>query len=362
MRITFLIIVFLHGLIHILGFVKGSGISEVKALKLPVSSLEGVIWLVAALLITVFGTLKSTNYRYAWLAGFIAVAVSQTLVIMFWEDARAGTLPNIMILLVSIASLGNFNFKKQVEAETANLLGKVKDTTTRVMVENDIKELPEPVKQWLHRTGAIGKPYIISGRVVQRAQMKMKPGQKRWIRASALQYSTIPVPGFIWTVNAEMNPLVYFMGRDKYFEGQGEMLIKLNSLFNVANEKGPRLTESTVQRYLGEMVWFPSLAPGKNITWEQVDDVTVRAEMNYKGVTAGGTFHFSKEGDFISYSAQRFMENSPDAQRFEWVLDVEEYGTFGGIKVPSRMTATWKLPDGDWTWLMLEIEDIKYNP
>lgn len=362
MRTALLIIVFLHGTIHTLGFVKGLRICEVKALRMPIGSLEGVLWLMAAVLIVVFGVLKLIHNRYDWLAGFAAVAVSQTLVIMFWGDARAGTLPNIMILLVSIASLGSVNFIKKVEKETGSLLSRVRDITPGIMHEGDIAGLPEPVKRWLRNTGAIGKPFIISGRVVQRAHLKIKPGQKKWIRASALQYSTIPVPGFIWTVNAEMNPLVYFNGRDKYFEGQGEMLIKLNSLFNVANERGPKLTESTVQRYLGELVWFPSMALGENITWEQVDDGTVRAAMSYRGVTAGGTFHFSQSGDFIWYSARRYMGNSPDAQRFEWILDVEEYGTFDGIKVPSRMTATWKLPDGDWTWLMLEIEDIKYNP
>jgi len=57
----------------------------------------------------------------------------------------------------------------------------------------------------------------------------------------------------------------------------------------------------------------------------------------------------------------RYKGNEADAKRYKWVLLVEEYKTFEGIKVPSRMTATWKLEKEDWTWLKLEVIDIKYN-
>jgi hypothetical protein len=32
-----------------------------------------------------------------------------------------------------------------------------------------------------------------------------------------------------------------------------------------------------------------------------------------------------------------------------------------GVKIPVKLTATWKLDEGDWTWLKLEITEIKYN-
>ena len=48
MRIIFLIIVILHGLIHLLGFVKGIGLKEVKELTLPISKPLGFIWLASA--------------------------------------------------------------------------------------------------------------------------------------------------------------------------------------------------------------------------------------------------------------------------------------------------------------------------
>jgi len=55
------------------------------------------------------------------------------------------------------------------------------------------------------------------------------------------------------------------------------------------------------------------------------------------------------------------MGNDENSRRYEWIILVEEQKIFEGIKVPSKMTATWKLDEGDWTWLKLEINEIKYN-
>ncbi len=361
MRIAFLIIVFMHGLIHILGFIKGFEIKEVKELTLPISKSIGLIWLIAAVLFLAFGIFQIANHRYAWLLGFIAVGVSQLLVILFWKDAKFGTIPNLIILVVSVISYGNFNFEKLTQLETSLILSQTNFSNERVISENDIEYLPESVKKWLRHSGAIGKKYMAAGKVVQQAEMKLKPDQENWFKANAVQYSTVDVPAFIWTVDVKMNDVIYFLGRDKFEGGEGEMLIKLNSLINLVDERGEKMNESTLQRFLGEMVWFPSLALSPYVTWHELNDTSAMATMEYKGTKGSGTFYFNSDGDFVRFSTLRYNGNEPDAKRFEWVLLVDQYKTFEGIKVPSRMTATWKFEKGDWTWLKLEILDIKYD-
>ena len=361
MRIAFLIVIILHGLIHVLGFVKGLGIKEVKELTLPISKPMGMLWLAAAILLLVYGILFYWNHKYAWLFGLVAVAVSQFLIILYWKDARFGTLPNVAILLVAIFSFGHYNFQKLVRFETSTLLDQSKISTDRIISENDIMDLPNPVQKWLRHSRVMGKPFIYAGRVTQRAEMQLKPGQDNWLQATAVQYSTVDIPAFIWTVDMKMNRLMHFLGRDKFVDGKGEMVIKMNALINLANEKGGKMDEGSLQRYLGEMVWFPSLAISPYITWQEADENSAMATMDYKGTKGSGTFYFNSEGDFVKFSAMRFRGNEPDAERQEWVLLVEEHRTFDGIKVPSKMTATWKLEEGDWTWLKLEIVDIKYN-
>ena len=361
MRITFLIIVFLHGLIHFLGFVKGFGLKEIKELTLHISKPMGVVWLTATILFLTFGLLHLSNSRYTWLIGFLAVLISQVLVIIFWKDAKFGTIPNIIILAVSIVLFGYYNFQKLVQQETTQLLSKNVSTENRIVGESDLSNLPEPVKKWLRNSGALGKSFISYGKVTQVAELQMKPGQENWLTATAIQYTTIDNPAFIWSVDVKMNSLLNFQGRDKYEDGKGEMLIKMNSLINVVNERGEKMDEGTLQRYLGEMVWFPSLALSPFITWEQIDDNTAKATMIYEGIMGSGTFHFNANGEVTKFSALRYNGNEPSAKRHEWIMNITDYKTFEGIKVPVKMTSTWKFDEGDWTWLKLEVTDIKYN-
>lgn len=361
MNIAFLIIVLLHGLIHLLGFVKGFELREVKELTLPISKPMGVVWLASAFLFLTYGALYLLNSKYAWLIGLIAVLLSQVLIILFWNDAKFGTIPNIIILAVSIVSLGYYNFQKIIQQETTQLLNKNVSTENRTLNESDLTILPEAVKKWLRNSGAIGKPFISYGKVTQIAEMQMKPEQDNWLTATATQYTTIDNPAFIWSVDVKKNSILNFQGRDKFDDGKGEMLIKLNSLFNIVNERGEKLDEGSLQRYLGEMVWFPSLALSPYITWEQIDENTVKATMTYKETSGNGTFYFNSNGDITKFSALRYKGNERDATRYNWEMNILDYKTFEGIKVPAKMTSTWKLDDNDWTWLKMEVTDIKYN-
>lgn len=361
MRIALLFIICLHGLIHSLGFIKGFGIKEVKELTMPISKPMGVLWLSAAILILIYGVLYFNQNKYAWLLGFLAVFLSQILIFIFWKDARFGTIPNLILLILSIISLGEFQFNKLIQTETKAIIAQNHFDDHRIVTSEDLQDLPAPVRTWLDHSGIIGQRFIALGKVVQEAELKMQIDQDNWMDAEAVQYTTIDTPAFIWTVNAKGNTFLKFVGRDKFVSGRGEMLIKLHSLVNVVNEKGSQLDEGSAQRYLGEMVWFPSLALSPYITWQEVDSHTAIAEFDYQGKKVNGTFTFNDKGDFVKFSTLRFMGNSPDAKRFEWVLSVLEYDTFNGIRVPSYMTATWKLDNKDWTWLKLRIIDIEYD-
>lgn len=361
MKIAFSIIVFIHGITHIIGFIKAFGIKEVKEMSLPISKTAGLLWLTATVLFSAYGIQYINNARYGWVTGLAAVVISQTLILLFWKDAKFGTLLNVIILPVLLTSLGRFYFQRSVENETKNLLNTVEIVQKDIILEQDLHKLPVPVKKWLMNSGIVGKPIITTGQVKQHAKIKLDQKQEDWYTANAHQYTTIANPGFIWTIDLKMNSLIHFQGRDKFENGKGEMLIKINSLFNIVNEHGEKLNEGTMQRFLGEMVWFPSMALSPYITWHKIDDTTARATMSYNGTAASGTFHFNPQGEFIKFSTMRFKDNDPDAERYEWILLVENHKSFEGIKIPNEMTATWKLENQDWTWLQLKITDVKYN-
>jgi hypothetical protein len=57
----------------------------------------------------------------------------------------------------------------------------------------------------------------------------------------------------------------------------------------------------------------------------------------------------------------RYMGSEEDAPLKEWVIEVAESKRMHGINIPVKMSATWKLDEGDWTWLQLELTEINYN-
>ena len=360
MKSLFLSIVLIHGLIHILGFLIAFELKEINQLTVRIYKPLGVLCLLTLLVFIVFNILYLTNNRFAWIPGFIAVTLSQLLIFIYWKDAKFGTIPNIVTLLVSLYLMGNWSFSKLISNEISKFMSGI-TIENMVLESSDIESLPNPVQKWLINTGVVGKQKIQLGYIKQKALIKMNPDQKEWKSAKAEQYTRIDKPGFIWNVDLDFNSVIFFKGRDKFIEGKGEMLIKINSLFNVVNATGEKINESSIQRFLGELVWFPSLAVSPYITWEQIDRHTAKATMHYKGVIGTGIFHFNENYDFVKFSALRFYGNTSDNKCYEWVITADEYKIFEEIKIPSKLKATWKLDEGDWTWLQLEIDTVIFN-
>lgn len=271
------------------------------------------------------------------------------------------TLLCVAIILITTYLISKAIFNKKIEAEVAQIRRESANTKPSIITIEQLSELPHSVSNWLKNSGIIGKETICVVSLKQRAKMKMKPEQENWNNATAQQFFSINTPAFIWKVKLEMPPFLKIIGRDKFVNGKGEMLIKLFSLLNVANEKGKKIDEGSLQRYLGEIVWFPSAALSPYITWEEIDPLTARATMEYNGTKESGIFHFNKNGEVIQYSALRYKGNETHSKRYEWVINIREHAIMNGIKIPVKMTSTWRLEQGDWTWLDLEITEINYH-
>ena len=180
---------------------------------------------------------------------------------------------------------------------------------------------------------------------------------------TAEQYFTVSSPGFLWLADVKAAPLVHLAGRDKYYQGKGHMLIKLFSVFAVANARGQEIDQGALLRYLAEIVWFPSAALQNYITWEQIDATAARATMRYGDISASGIFTFTPAGDFLSFEAKRYYDRKTGATLETWFVAVEgdSYKAFGGIRIPEKAAVTWKLATGDFTWFKVEIVDVIYN-
>ncbi len=361
LRWIFALLVFIHGFIHLMGFAKAFKLAPVNQLTSNISATAGVLWLLACLLFIATAILFLVNKSEWWIIAVLALIVSQALIIQYWHDAKAGTIANVIVLFAAIVAFSNWNFNKNVRAEVKQMLQDNGTGSKEIVTEDMLQKLPEPVKNWIRNSGIIGKEKLHTVHIKQRGWMRTKPGKDKWRPTMAEQYFTIDKPGFIWRVQMEMMPLVAVSGKDKFVDGKGQMLIKAFSLINIVNDTGEKIDQGTLQRYLAEICWFPSAALSPYIKWEAIDTTTAKATMNYNGVSGSVTFYFSKEGQILGCSADRYKGGGKDATLEKWVVTTKGYSVMNGIKMPVKSEATWKLKTGDFTWYKLEITEVEYN-
>jgi hypothetical protein len=270
-----------------------------------------------------------------------------------------GILLIIAFLVFVISSIANILFDQKVKREVSELFSDV-ESTGGIIQKADLEGLPLPVQKWLEYSQVIGKERIKTVRSKQKAVMKMKKEQ-RWMPTEVENYYSIDKPGFIWKARIKAAPLLYIVGRDKYYEGKGNMLIKVLSFLTVADARGKEIDQGTLIRYLAETVWFPTAALNDYITWKEIDANSAEATMSYGGVTASGVFMFNERGEVTNFVAERHMESGGQFALETWSVPMKDYQEFDGIKIPTKGEVIWKLKTGDFSWYHFEVVAIEYN-
>jgi hypothetical protein len=256
MRYIIAIVLVIHGLIHLMGFAKAFFETEMSKQVLGISKPIGSIWLITFILFMVSATQFLNHKKWFYLA-FITVLLSQVLIIIAWQNAKFGSIFNLIILIVSLSAFGNHLFNKMVQNEANALLHYIENRNGSVIIKKDIKHLPEIVQKWMENSLAIGEEKVQTVRLKQIGNMRTKANGK-WMPFKANQYINVNNPSFVWTTKVDAMPLTYMDGRDKLVDGEGEMLIKLASLVTIVNEgKNLKTNSGAMLRYLGEICWFP---------------------------------------------------------------------------------------------------------
>jgi hypothetical protein len=370
LRLLFIAFVAIHALIHLLGFVKEWKLANVPQLNgptlLPLSHMGaramGLGWLVASVLLLLVAILFTVRYANWWMVACTGVVVSQFLIVVYWHDAKFGTIANILIAVVVACAWAHWRFERTVAADVAALYKQNGALQTEVLGNEQIAHLPPVVQKWLRRSGVLGKPVVGIARIEQRGTMLTKPGGS-WMPFAAQQHTALQTPGFVWETEMGDNPLMTIGGRDRYLGGVGNMYISLLYLYPIVNARGFEIDQGSLVRYLAELVWFPSAAANKRITWKAINDTTAAATITVGETTATGQFYFDTNGDCIAFEAPRYMSNNNAAPTLEqWRVQSKAFKKFGGVRIPAQSEITWKLKAGDYTWLRLEITSVEYNP
>lgn len=363
LRYLLLVLLSVHGLLHLIGFISGYRLANINQLSSIPSKTAGITWLIATLLFTIAIIQYLNKKDYWWMIASFAIILSQTLIILHWKEARFGTIPNILLLVPILLAFAHWKLNITYQKEVNRIHSQNIPQPYIIVRSNMLHHLPVPVRRWLEVSNIVGKPITQTAILHQQGEMKIEPNGK-WIPFEAEQYTSISNAAFLWKTEIQASPFLVISGVDKLESEAGTMTMKLYNLFTIAQSSGPATDQGALLRYLAEICWMPSAAFSNNIQWEQIDSVSARATIQSGLTKVSGVFYFNLNGDFERFEADRYYIKGKEEPRLEkWVVTTVPgaYKLFDGVRIPYKSELTWRLKEGEYNWLRLELTEISYN-
>lgn len=363
-RLIFSSVLVFHGLLHFIGFAKEWNIGSQGELTENAfinlngtsSRFAGTLWLITGLLFLAAAVLYLFRKEWFWMPAALALLTSQTLIIIYWQDARYGTIVNLVLLFVVIYAAAVTFFNRGIERDVEALQSRALKGD-KVITGQMLAHLPRNVAQWLQNAGVVDRSNANVIRITQKGSMRTKPDGK-WMPFRAVQYFSIDPPSFVWDARIRASALLEIAARDKYEDGNGYMLIKPMYIFTAANSSGKEMNQGTMLRFLAEMAWFPHAALSPYLHWEEINDRQAKVTMSYNDIEVSGTYSFDEAGHVTAFEARRYGDFDGVYRKETWSVAVTGYNTLNSSLIGNVSEVTWKLKEGDFKWLVMEVTDI----
>jgi len=354
MRIPFVVLIVIHGLIHLMGFVKAFDFASVTQLSKDIPKPLGIFWLTASLLLLFSAILIFLRKEEWWIVGIAAAIVSQLLIITVWHDAKFGTFVNIIMFVAAILSWGSYRFEKGYQKDVKENLQRSTALKNTLLTEADLLSLPEPVQRYIRYSGALNQPKIKNFRIVFEGQMREKG--KAFFPFTCEQYNFIEEPTRLFFMKAKMKG-VTVPGYHKYTNGFAVMDIRLFGLFSVVKVTGKDMNQAETVTLFNDMcLMAPATLIDKRIKWQAIDGNSAKASFTNHNITITAILYFNNLGQLID-----FVSNDRDVNHFPFSTPVRNYQITDGINIMSYGEATWHYPDGKFVYGKFNLKEIEYN-
>lgn len=358
MRTVILVCIMIHGIIHLLGFIKAFQVRGLDRFASSLSKKWGILWLIACLFFMATGAAYWLDVDFWWVVGLTAVLLSQVLILFSWSDARWGTLLNLLIVLISMIGFQSWNFERQYREEVRASLLQNQNVKPDTLSAEDLSHLPEPVRQYLYYSGVVNKPKVASMKAVFSAEMRGKGLD--WFRLTAEQYNFFDTPKRLFFLKAKVKGLPV-LGYHVYKENKARMIVKMLSLLPVVDERGNQLVEAETVTFFNDMCFLaPATLIDRRIQWEQLDSLSVRAQFTNWGRTISAKLYFNNEGQLVNFvSDDRYDMNQK--KKFRFSTPLSDYREINGYRLANYGEARWHYPEGVFVYGKYRLQNIRYN-
>ena len=236
-------------------------------------------------------------------------------------------------------------------------------TGSQILSPEDIRHLPELVQKYLRYVGAIGKPKIQNVRIVFDGSMKRNL-KSNWMPIASRQYNFMDEPSRFFYIRAKMFGIP-FDGLHVYAGNTATMQIKVASMFQVVDAKGDKMNHGETVTVLNDMCFMaPAALISKNIQWETIDSLKVKARYTNDKITVSAVLTFNEKGELVDFiSGDRYYcEDGKTYLSYPWSTPISNYSEIDGRKVPTHGETVWHIPDiGEFCYGKFDLKEIAYN-
>lgn len=361
MRILFIIIIFIHGVLHMPGFIKAFGMAELPQLPHPISRVHGIFWAIASVLFIASAMLFLNYNKWWWLISVLALIVSQYLIISDWEDAALGTALNIIILVITIVGYGVWSFSNHYHSEVELLRKQGKKGNVTALQQADLEHLPQAVRSYVLNSGAMVQPRVKNFRVELTGAIRSKGGD--WMPFTSTQYNFMNASSRLFFMNARKNRIPV-AGFHCLKDGVAFMDIRLLSLFRVQYASGPVMNKSETVTFFNDMCCMaPATLIDPRITWRDEGNGKINATFTNGDISVSADLFFNDRFElvnFVSHDRSALLDNG-QFQQLPWSTPLSQYDDRLGYHLPRYAEAVYQYEDGNFVYGKFHIDKIAYN-
>jgi len=269
----------------------------------------------------------------------------------------------LIAVLVAISSIFLFlqSMKRVYKKEVTAKLEQTKNAKSDIFTKNDMAHLPEIVQKYLHYTGVVGKEKVWNFRAEFKGGIRGKSSES-FMKMKSVQYNFMDNPTRLFYIVAKKMGIPA-KGVHIYKNGTAIMKIKMLGLFTVVDAKGLEMNQGETVTIFNDMcVMAPASLIDKNIEWQVIDSLTVKAKYTNGNISITATLYFDKDGRLINFiSNDRFEYADGKFTSYPWETPISKYTTINGYNLPSKAKLIYKHPDENLVYGEFELVNIVYN-
>ena len=266
----------------------------------------------------------------------------------------------VILLLAVWFNIPYSPVKSQFNGDVAQRMQSSAPVAGEKFTADDFMELPPLIQKYLESNGYIGaERHALLSMEYRDVDFGMGPDKPK-IKIDYSQRDFADSPDRLAFIDSKMFGIP-FQGYDYYMNGKGGMKGVLAKLLTLFDQTGPEMDKACLITYLAEALFLPEALLKDFISLKQVDEHTVEATIENKGVKASGAFHFNDSYEMISFTTNDRGQVAPDGtiENTPWEAQCENYKEYSdGVKRPTVFRAVWKNKDADFIYFDGKISSV----